>query len=53
MGLINVEIRMVNPGDELSSDLNQPWACPHSLLRFANPSLTLASDPFTTPEWSI
>lgn len=50
-GPTRVEMRVVNHG-ELNQDSNYPWFCSLSFFLFVNPSLTLAMESFTTPEWS-
>lgn len=47
-----VEIKVVSQGHELNQDSNEHWWASHSLLCLASPSLTLAMDTLTTPEWS-
>jgi hypothetical protein len=46
-----VEIKVVSQWEELNQDFNDPrLGSPLFLLN--NPSLALATEPFTTPEWS-
>jgi hypothetical protein len=41
-------MRVVNQGEELNQDLNQPWLCSLSPFHLANPSLTLDIESLTT-----
>ena len=43
-----VDMRVVNQGEELNQDSNQPWLFSFSLFCLASPSLTLAIESLTT-----
>lgn len=51
-GPSRVEIKVVSQGHELNQDSNKPWWASHFVLCLVSPSLTLAMDTLTTPEWS-